>query len=118
LRCERGFKDATIYNYRRHLSEFAEYLGQAGVASFSELSPPLLAAFIVERAPRMAPRTRRDLCGHLRVLLRFCHREVFRFEELGVELITPGLYRVFFRDMEIGELNSEELRFRAARRVV
>jgi hypothetical protein len=34
--------------------------------------------------------------------------EVFRFEELGVELITPGLYRVFFRDMEIGELNSEE----------
>ena len=28
--------------------------------------------------------------------------EVFRFEELGVELITPGLYRVFFRDMEIG----------------
>jgi hypothetical protein len=44
--------------------------------------------------------------------------EVFRFEELGVELITPGLYRVFFRDMEIGELNSEELRVRAARRVL
>jgi hypothetical protein len=44
--------------------------------------------------------------------------EVFRFEELGFELITPGFYRVFFRDMEIGELNVEELRFRAARRVV
>ena len=44
--------------------------------------------------------------------------EVFRFEELGVELITPGLYRVFFRDMEIGEFSSEELRFRAARRVL
>jgi hypothetical protein len=44
--------------------------------------------------------------------------EVFRFEELGIELITPGFYRVFFRDMEIGELNSEELRFRAARRAV
>jgi hypothetical protein len=44
--------------------------------------------------------------------------EVFRFEELGVELITPGLYRVFFRDMEIGELNSEEFRFRAARTMV
>jgi hypothetical protein len=29
-----------------------------------------------------------------------------QLEELGVELITPGLYRVFFRDMEIGELNS------------
>ena len=31
--------------------------------------------------------------------------EVFRFEELAFELITPGFYRVFFRDMEIGELN-------------
>jgi hypothetical protein len=44
--------------------------------------------------------------------------EVFRFEELGFELVTQGFYRVFFRDMEIGELNAEELRFRAARRVV
>jgi hypothetical protein len=44
--------------------------------------------------------------------------EGFRFEELAFESITPGFYRVFFRDMEIGELNVEELRFRAARRVV
>ena len=44
--------------------------------------------------------------------------EVFRFEELAFELIAPGFYRVFFRDIEIGEFNVEELRFRAARRVV
>jgi hypothetical protein len=44
--------------------------------------------------------------------------EVFRFEELAFESVTPGIYRVFFRDMKIGELNAEELRFRAARRVV
>jgi hypothetical protein len=44
--------------------------------------------------------------------------EVFRFEELAFELVTPEFYRVFFREMEIGELNVEELRFRAARRVV
>jgi hypothetical protein len=44
--------------------------------------------------------------------------EVFRFEKLGVELITPGLYRVFFPDMEIGEFSFEEMRFRAARRVL
>jgi hypothetical protein len=31
--------------------------------------------------------------------------EIFRFEELAFELITPWFYRVFFRDMEIGELN-------------
>src|SRR3984893_2588019 len=75
LRCERGFKEITVYTYRRHLNEFAEYLGQAGVTSLGELSPALLASFIIDRAPGMAPRTRRDLCGHLRVLLRFCHRE-------------------------------------------
>ena len=40
--------------------------------------------------------------------------EVFRFEELGFELITLGFYRVFFRHMEIGEFNAEELRFRSA----
>ena len=44
--------------------------------------------------------------------------EVFRFEELAFELTTPGFYKVFFRDMDIGELNVEELRFRVARRVV
>jgi hypothetical protein len=44
--------------------------------------------------------------------------EVFRFEELALELITPGFYRVFFREMEIGEPDAEELRFRSARRVV
>ena len=43
---------------------------------------------------------------------------MLRFEELAFELITPGFYRVFFRDMEIGELNVEELRFKSARRVV
>jgi hypothetical protein len=43
--------------------------------------------------------------------------EIFRFEELGFELISQGFYRVYFRDLEIGELNAEELRFRSARRL-
>jgi hypothetical protein len=38
--------------------------------------------------------------------------EAFRFEELAYELVTPGFYRVYFRDMEIGGLNVDELRFR------
>lgn len=32
--------------------------------------------------------------------------EVFRFEELGFESITPGFYRVFFHNIEIGEFNA------------
>ena len=38
--------------------------------------------------------------------------EVFRFEELAFELITPGIYRAFYRDMEIGELNAEDPSYR------
>ena len=44
--------------------------------------------------------------------------EVFHFEELGFELITPGFYGVCFRDMGIGEFNADDLRFRAAPREV
>lgn len=44
--------------------------------------------------------------------------EVFRFEELGFELITPRFYKVFFRNLEIGGFNADELRFRSARRII
>jgi len=62
LRSQRGFAESTIRNYRRHLSEFAQYLSQTGVTSFSHLSPPVLAAFVVEHTLKMAPRTRLGLC--------------------------------------------------------
>jgi integrase/recombinase XerD len=74
--------------------EFAEYLSRTGVTSFSELSPPLLAVFIVERAPGMAPRTRRDLCGHVRVLLRFCHREGITSRDLSGAVGMSQVYRL------------------------
>ena len=38
--------------------------------------------------------------------------EVFRFEDLGFELVVEDFYKVFFRDVEIGEFDVEELRFR------
>jgi len=38
--------------------------------------------------------------------------EVFRFEDLGLELVDEDFYKVFFRDIEIGESDVEALRFR------
>ena len=38
--------------------------------------------------------------------------EVFRFEDLGFEMVAEDFYRVFFRDLEIGEFDVEALRFR------
>ncbi|MDT7812126.1 MAG: integrase/recombinase XerD [Acidobacteriaceae bacterium] len=75
LRSECGLMESTIHGYRHHLHEFAQYLGRAGINSLGDLSPALLSSFIVECPPGMAPCTRRDLCCHLKVLLRFCHRE-------------------------------------------
>ncbi len=94
LRSERGFAESTIRNYRRHLSEFAQYLRQTGVTSFSQLSPPVLAAFVVKHTPKMAPRTRLGLCCHLRVLLRFCHREQMTSRDLSGAVGTPQIYRL------------------------
>lgn len=94
LRSERGFKEPTINNYRHHLQEFADYLSQTGVTSLGELSPALLASFIIDRAPGMAPRTRRDLCGHIRVLLRFCHREGITNRDLSGAVGMSQVYRL------------------------
>ncbi len=38
--------------------------------------------------------------------------EVFRFEELGLELVMEEFYKVFFRTIEIGEFDADALRFR------
>ncbi len=38
--------------------------------------------------------------------------EVFRFEDLGMELVAEDFYKVFFWDIEIGEFDVEAMRFR------
>jgi transposase InsO family protein len=38
--------------------------------------------------------------------------EVFRFEDLGFELVAEDFYKVFFREIEIGGFDVEALRFR------
>ena len=91
---ERGFAESTIRNYRWHLDEFAEYLSRTGIASFGELSPAGLAAFIVQYRPKVAPRTRLSFCCHLRVLLRFCYREKITTRDLSGAVGTPQIYRL------------------------
>jgi len=94
LRRERGFAESTIRNYRRHLSEFAQYVSKTDITSFSQLSPAVLAAFIVQHRPKVAPRTRLALCCHLRVLLRFCYREGITTRNLSGAVGTPQIYRL------------------------
>jgi site-specific recombinase XerD len=94
LRGERGLQDSTIYLYHHDLKRFAKYLSRVEVAALSELSPPLLASFIVDQAPQMSPNGRRDLCGRLRVFLRFCHRERITTQDLSGAVEMPQIYRL------------------------
>ncbi len=94
LRSERGFAESTIRNYRRHLDEFAQYLSRTGITSFSQLSAAVLAAFTVQYRPKVAPRTRLGFCCHLRVLLRFWHREEITARDLSGAVRIPQIYRL------------------------
>lgn len=94
LREERGLRESTLEQYAYALNRLERYLTQTGVRALSELSPPLLASFIIHTAPEFAPNCRRDLCGRLRVFLRYCHREGIIAENLAVAVEAPQSYRL------------------------
>lgn len=94
LRDERGLMESSIHGYRHHLHDFGEYLRKAGVTSFGELSPALVSSFIVDCAPRMAPCSRRDLCGHLKVLLKFCHRQGITDRDLSIAVGMSQVHKL------------------------
>jgi site-specific recombinase XerD len=91
---ERGLRPATIHHYIHRLHGFGDYLRRLSVTSLAELSPALLASFVVEAAPKLARTSRRDLCGILRVFLRFCHRERVITKDLSGAVEMPQIYRL------------------------
>ena len=81
--------------YRHHLSRFEAYLEQIGVVRLSELSPPVLSAFMAERSGAGLSKTSvRDCCGVLRVLLRYAHREGAVGSDLSATVEWPQAYRL------------------------
>jgi len=92
---ERGLRPASIYQYRHHLDRFEAYLARIGVQSLGELSPPILSAYIVERASAgLAKSTVRDSAGVLRVFLRYAHREGVLDADLSAAVGWPQVYRL------------------------
>jgi len=92
---ERGLRPASIYQYRHHLDRFEAYLARIGIRSLGELSPPILSAYIVERASAgLAKSTIRDSAGVLRVFLRYVHREGILNSDLSGAVGWPQTYRL------------------------
>lgn len=91
---ERGLQEATIYKYSHCLNGFRDYLRRLGIHSLAELSPAVLASFVVDTAPKLARSGKRDLCGMLRVFLRFCHRQRVIAEDLSGAVEMPQVFRL------------------------
>ena len=94
LRQERGLREATIVHYAHYLSAFGNYCRRVAANTLSAASPALLAAFVVDHCPRLSPSSRINLCGCLRVFLRYCHREQLIESDLSAAVEMPQSYRL------------------------
>src|SRR4030095_6001849 len=71
-----------------------DFLKRSGVTSLAELSPALLASFVVDTAPQLARTGKRDLCGVIRVFLRYCHRQQVIGKDLSGAVEMPQVFRL------------------------
>ena len=94
LRTERGLRESTVRHYLDALSRLGNYLKRVSVTSLRELSPALLASFVVDTAPALSRTSRRNICGELRVFLKFCHREGIVAKDLTAAVEMPQMYRL------------------------
>lgn len=91
---ERGLKSSAQAHYAHFLNKFQSYLAEIGLTNLAELSPAVLSAFIVDQSPRLARTSVRDMCGTLRVFLRFLYREGIIPRDLSMTVESPQAYRL------------------------
>lgn len=94
LREERGLKGSSMDHYRHYLNRFAAFLTRHQITSLHEISVATLATFVVESAPALSRNSRRDLCGTMKVFLRYCHREHLISVDLSAAVEMPQAYRL------------------------
>ncbi len=94
LREERGLRPASIVGYRHYLTTFEAYLERIALHDLAALSPAVLSAFVADRSPRLSRTSLRDLCGTLRVFLRYLHREGVVRSDLSATVESPQAYRL------------------------
>jgi site-specific recombinase XerD len=95
LREERGLRPSTIWHYEHGLRHFAGYLKKINLTALGHLSAPVLSAFVMERAQKpLCMATRSNICGILRVFLRYLHREGVLDRDLARTVEFPQEYRL------------------------
>jgi site-specific recombinase XerD len=94
LRQERGLRDASLHHYRHDLIRFEAYLHRIGLMELSALSPVVLGAFVAQSSRQLGRTGLRNLCGVVRVFLRYLHRERVVPRDLGAAVESPQAYRL------------------------
>ena len=93
LEHERGLRPATIALYQHHLAALEAWLERAGTG-LGELSPPLISAFIADRAAQMSKASMSGGCTAVRAFLRYAHREGALPRDLSTAVGQPQVYRL------------------------
>ncbi len=91
---ERGLREASIRHYIHHLRPLEKYLADIGLDHLAALSPAVLSGFLTWRCPSLAKTSRRDVCGVLRVFLRYLFREEVVTQDLSTSIEGPQHYRL------------------------
>jgi len=102
-----------IFNHERP----HEGINNATHASLYQRSSVMFSRLATEFTYPRGFQTRRvnssgDISWHKK---RIFISQVFSFEDLGFEEMDEEIFRVYFRDIELGKLNAPELRFRSVR---
>ena len=94
LREERGLREASVHHYRHYLAQFDVYLRGIELHDLRALSPAVLGAFVADRSAHLGRTRLRNLCGVVRVFLRYLHRELVLATDLSPSVESPQAYRL------------------------
>jgi site-specific recombinase XerD len=90
---ERGLRPTSISTYRHLLGWFLRHLGSDGTAeTLRRITIDEIDQFIVEMGRVYSRASMRSLCGALRLLLRYLHREQVLPRDLSSAVMLPRFY--------------------------
>ena len=93
LRRERGFRDATLVQYRHCLEMLQEYLQGLGRPLLPTLTLPIITAFITKCGETRDARSVQSLCSILKCFCRYLFAEGLMARDLAKGIESPRHYR-------------------------
>ncbi len=91
---ERGLQPSSVEHYRYNLRRFERFLQRAGLDDIGALCPAVLSAFITDTGRCLCKSAMGSVCSHIRVFLRYLHREGLITRDLSTNVDRPRLYRL------------------------